>query len=64
MPVWAVHAPDDDVVPISQSEGYVAAATAAGAEATLVEVTGGHFGVIDTGSDAWSDIVGVLDTIA
>ena len=49
VPVWAVHAPDDDVVPISQSEGYVAAATAAGAEATLVEVTGGHFGVIDTG---------------
>ena len=64
VPVWAVHAPDDDVVPISQSEGYVAAATAAGADATLVEVTGGHFGVIDTESDAWSSIVDVLDSIS
>lgn len=64
VPVWAVHASDDDVVPISQSEGYVAAATAAGSEATLVEVTGGHFGVIDTESSAWADIVGVLDSIA
>lgn len=64
VPVWAVHAPDDDVVPIGQSEDYVAAASAAGADATLVEVTGGHFGVIDTGSDAWADIVGVLDSIA
>ena len=63
VPVWAVHARDDDVVPIGQSEGYVAAATAAGAEATLVEVTGGHFGVIDTESSAWSAIVGVLDSI-
>ena len=63
VPVWAVHAPDDDVVPISQSEDYVSAATAAGADATLVEVTGGHFGVIDTESDAWSSIVDLLDSI-
>ncbi len=63
VPVWAVHAPDDDVVPISQSEDYVSAATAAGADATLVEVTGGHFGVIDIESDAWSSIVDLLDSI-
>ena len=64
VPVWAVHAPDDDVVPISQSEDYVSAATAAGAEAILVEVTGGHFGVIDTDSSAWGAIVDLLDAIA
>lgn len=61
VPVWAVHAPDDDIVPISQSERYVAAA---GATATLVQVEGGHFGVIDPASSAWSAIVGVLDSIA
>lgn len=64
VPVWAVHAPDDDIVPIGQSEGYVAAATAAGAEATLVEVGGGHYDVIDPASSAWGAIVGVLDSIA
>lgn len=64
VPVWAVHAPDDDVVPISQSASYVAAADAAGAEATLVEVSGGHFGVIDPDSPAWAAIVEVLDGIA
>ena len=30
VPVWCVHATDDDTVPISQSGDYVAAATAAG----------------------------------
>lgn len=61
VPLWAVHAPDDDTVPFAQAVGYVRAATAAGAEATLVEVTGGHFGVIDTASEAWAAIVRVLD---
>lgn len=64
VPVWAVHARDDDTVPFEQATAYVAAATAAGAEATLVEVTGGHFGVIDPASSAWASIVGVLDGIA
>jgi fermentation-respiration switch protein FrsA (DUF1100 family) len=59
-----VHAPDDDVVPISQSRDYVAAAREAGADAELVEVEGGHFGVIDVEATAWADIVAVLDTIA
>ena len=63
VPVWAVHARDDDTVPFSQAEAYVDAATAAGAEATLVEVTGGHFEVIDTDSDAWAACVEVLDSI-
>ena len=42
---------------------YVDAATAAGADATLVEVTGGHFGVIEPTSDAWAACVEVLDAI-
>ena len=57
VPVWCVHAPDDDIVPISQSRDYVDRATAAGATAELVEVTGGHFGVIEVASPAWARIV-------
>ena len=63
VPVWAVHARDDETVPFSQAEDYVAAATRAGAEATLVEVTGGHFGVVDTTSDAWARCVEVLEAV-
>ncbi|NYE35937.1 acetyl esterase/lipase [Nocardioides cavernae] len=63
VPVWAVHATDDDVVPFSQATTYVDAATAAGAAATLVEVSGGHFGVIEPTSEAWAACVAVLDAI-
>ena len=54
VPVWCVHGTDDTIVPISQSQGYVAAATAAGAQAELVEVAGDHFVVIDPASEAWA----------
>jgi acetyl esterase/lipase len=64
VPAWMVHAPDDEVVPISQSRDYVEAARAAGADAELVEVEGGHFGVIDVEAPAWADIVTVLESIA
>ncbi|WP_435771773.1 alpha/beta hydrolase family protein [Nocardioides sp. SYSU DS0651] len=63
VPVWCVHAPDDDTVPIDQSRSYVRRARAAGADAHLVEVEGGHFGVIDPASAAWErqlDILGSL----
>ena len=50
VPVWCVHAAADDVVPISQSRDYVAAARAAGAMATMVEVPGDHDTVIDPSS--------------
>ena len=63
VPVWCLHAPDDAHVPISQSSGYVEAATEAGATAELVQVTGGHFDLIDTSTDAWQVGVGLLDTI-
>lgn len=62
-PVWCVHGRDDVIVPISQSKIYVAAATDAGAQAELVEVDGDHFVVIDTGSDAWTRTLGILDQL-
>ncbi|GAA1744066.1 alpha/beta hydrolase [Aeromicrobium alkaliterrae] len=64
VPVRCVHAPDDDLVPISQSEGYVDRATAAGADATLTEVTGGHFSATEPGSAAADQLLDVLDATA
>lgn len=64
VPVWCVHGRDDASVPISQSEDYVAAATAAGARAELVAVEGDHFVVIDPASEAWARTLAILDTIA
>ena len=61
VPLWCVHGTDDDVVPVSQSTDYVAAATRAGAEAALVEIDGDHFTVIDTTSEAWVRTVKILD---
>ena len=63
VPVWCVHAPDDDTVPISQSRDYVAAALAAGGRATLVEVPGDHYTVIDPTSEAWALTVEILDQL-
>ena len=59
-PVWCVHARDDDTVPFEQSATYVDRARAAGAVAELVEVPGGHFGVIEPDSPAWAAIEGIL----
>ena len=63
VPVWCVHATGDDIVPVSQSREYVAAATAAGGSAELVEVEGDHFVVIDPATDAWRRTVAILDGI-
>ena len=63
VPVWCVHATGDDIVPVSQSREYVAAATAAGGSAELVEVEGDHFVVIDPASDAWRRTVAILEGI-
>jgi acetyl esterase/lipase len=63
VPVWCVHGRDDDVVPVSQSRDYVAAARAAGAEAALEEVDGDHFVVIDPASDAWARTLAHLATL-
>jgi acetyl esterase/lipase len=63
VPVICVHAPDDDTVPIVQSQTYVDAARAAGARAELVTVDGGHYGVIDPASSAWQRTLSVLETL-
>ena len=63
-PVWCVHGEADPVVPLGQSESYVGAATAAGAQAELVVVDGDHFVVIDTTSPAWTEVLRILDGIA
>ena len=59
-PTWCVHARDDEDVPFSQSEHFVERHEGA----TLVEVSGGHFGVIDPVHPAWAAVVGVLDQIS
>lgn len=64
VPLWCVHGRDDDIVPIDQSEQYVAAATAAGARAELVAVDGDHFVVIDLASEAWTKTLRILDSLA
>lgn len=53
VPVRCVHGEEDDVVPQTQSQAYVAAAVAAGADAMLVPVQGGHFEVIDVADPSW-----------
>ena len=54
VPVICVHGEADDIVPIRQSERYVAAARAAGDPARLVRLPGaGHFEVINAADPAW-----------
>ncbi|MEO6512573.1 MAG: alpha/beta hydrolase [Nocardioides sp.] len=48
---------DDEVVPRTQSDAYVAAAEAVGAPVTLDEVPGDHSALIDPKSDAWPTVL-------
>lgn len=64
VPVRCVHAKADSNVPYSQSVTYVDAAKAAGDDATLTTVPGDHFSLIDTGSAAWTSIVGILEALS
>ncbi len=59
-PVLCVHSRADQEVPFAQSVSYVAAAKAAGAMATLTEVDGDHFALIDPTSAAWRSVVDAL----
>jgi acetyl esterase/lipase len=64
-PVVCVHGDADTVVPLDQSQRYVAAATDARGEARLRVLPGiDHFGVIDPGHPAWvavrEEVVGLL----
>jgi acetyl esterase/lipase len=47
-----IHGTDDDEVPISQAERYVAAATAVGDDATLAKYVGGHYEHLAPDSEA------------
>lgn len=60
VPVRCVHGPGDETVPFDQSVEYVKAAKAAGDDAELLSVPGGHFAPIDTGSKAWATVVDLL----
>jgi acetyl esterase/lipase len=53
VPVLCVHAREDDIVPIRQSETYVAAA---GRKAALCEESGDHFTVIDPQHGSWKRV--------
>lgn len=53
VPTVCVHGTADVNVPISQSQRFVAAATAVGDEATLHTFDGDHFALIDPSSPAW-----------
>ena len=61
VPILCVHGRADDVVPVSQSERFVAAARAAGDDAELAVIDGDHFVVIDPSSDAWRAVLNWLD---
>ncbi len=64
VPVRCVHGDQDTVVPLSQSGAYVAAAVAAGDDASLVRVAGGHFTLIDTDGPVWARTRGLVDDLA
>lgn len=62
-PTLCVHATEDENVPISQSEQFVAASTAAGDQAELVTVGGDHFVVIDAQDRSWTIVLDWLDRL-
>jgi acetyl esterase/lipase len=64
VPVRAVHAPDDDRVPIAVSRRYVAAARAAGDDAVFVEVPGDHFTLVDPTHPTWPVVLGQITALS
>ena len=54
--VLCVHGAADDVVPVTQSERYAAAAAAAGDRVELRVVPGDHMALIDPGSSGWATV--------
>ena len=61
--VLCLHSRADDRVPFAYSERYVAAATAAGGHATLLETHGDHFTLIDHASPDWEAVVSQLPSL-
>lgn len=60
VPVRALHPRADDTVPFDQSESYVRSAVAAGDDAQLIEVPGGHMDMIDVSAPAWTAALAAL----
>jgi hypothetical protein len=58
--VLCLHSRGDANVPIAYSERYVAAATAAGGQASLVELSGDHFTLIDPAAPDWAAVLTAL----
>ncbi len=56
-----VHGTADNIVPVSQSEGFVERAEKLGDRPSLVRLNGvGHFGLIDPQSEAWPTVAGAV----
>jgi len=63
VPTVCVHGTADTLVPIDQSEGFVAAASAAGDTTTLHTFDGDHFDPITVGTPAWDLCVDALHAL-
>ena len=61
--VVCLHSRADQRVPYSYSERYVAAATADGGRATLVEPSGDHFTLIDPAAPDWAAALTALTSL-
>ena len=56
-PQFLIHAVDDDIVPIAQSQLYAKAARAKHDQVEFVEIpSGGHYWLIDVSGDAWRTV--------
>ena len=63
VPTVCVHGRDDQVVPIGQSQVFVAAAQQAGDSSDLLAFDGGHEDLIDTSTQAWELCVEALERL-
>ena len=63
VPVLCLHSRGDGNVPYSYGERYVAAATAAGGQATLTETHGDHFTLVDPTSADWAAAIAALPVL-
>lgn len=63
LPTMCVHGRADDVVPIEQSQAFVAAALQTGDEAELWAFDGDHSDVVDTDHEGWQLCVQALERL-
>jgi acetyl esterase/lipase len=63
LPVRIVHGTEDDVVPMNQSDTYVAAARRAGQDASVTVIDGDHMAVLDPGHAAFEELLSALEQI-